>query len=88
MRRETQSLMETSGLSEEVCHNLLYPDAEEHTVRIIKQHLLTPDQRAKLAARFISIEDLLNGRVEGDQGIYDEIFSVWNAKLGRRMFGF
>ena len=85
---EAQTLAQTSGLPFEACYQLLNPDREEDTVGIIKQHLRTEEQRRRLAERDITIEDLLNGRVEGDQSIYDDVFSVWNEKLGRKMFGF
>ncbi len=72
--REVQGLMRSSGLPEEVCYTLLYPDREEHTVDIVKQYL--------------RIEDLLNGRYGGDDepGV-EAIYGAWNAKLGRKMFG-
>lgn len=62
-------------------------DSEEYLVAAIKRHLLTEDQRRRLYDLRLSIEDLLNGRVEGDQGIYDEVFDVWNAALGWKAFG-
>src|SRR5260370_8484168 len=63
--REVQGLMRSSGLPEEVCYTLLYPDREEHTVDIVKQHLRTSEQKAWLDTRDLSIEDLLNGRYGG-----------------------
>lgn len=63
---------------------------EEYLVLFIKKYLRTPEQKALLDARDISIEDVLNGRIEGaDQdGIYNMLFEDWNAKLGFRGFGF
>ncbi len=58
--------MRSSGLPEEVCYTLLYPDPEEHTVDIVKQYLRTSEQKAWLDAHDLSIEDLLNGRYGGD----------------------
>lgn len=72
----------------DACYLLLNSDNEGDTVGVIKRHLLTAEQWRKMSARTLSIEDLLNGRVEGDQGIYDEVFGEWNAKLGRKLFGF
>src|SRR5260370_30767705 len=63
--REVQGLMRSSGLPEEVCYTLLYPDREEHTVDIVKQHLRTSEQKAWLDAHDLSVEDLLNGRYGG-----------------------
>src|SRR5260370_7370339 len=60
--REVQGLMRSSGLPEEVCYTLLYPDREEHTVDIVKQYLRTSEQKAWLDAHDLSIEDLLNTR--------------------------
>jgi len=65
-------------------------DKEEYLVAAIKRYLRTPEQKAILDARDISIEDVLNGRIEGaDQDdIYNMLFNDWNAKLGFRGFGF
>jgi hypothetical protein len=63
-------------------------DDEPYLVAAIKKYLRTPEQKAIMAARDITIEDLLNGRVEGDQSIYDSIFKEWNATLGEKIFGF
>src|SRR5260370_22849220 len=63
--REVQGLMRSSGLPEEVCYTLPYPDREEHTVDIVKQYLRTSEQKAWLDAHDLSIEDLLNGRYGG-----------------------
>src|SRR5260370_40129773 len=60
--------MRSSGLPEEVCYTLLYPDREEHTVDIVKQYLRTSEQKAWLDAHDLSIEDLLNGRYGGGDG--------------------
>ena len=65
-------------------------DKEEYLVAAIKRYLRTPEQKAMLDARDISIEDVLNGRIVGaDQDdIYNTLFEDWNAKLGFRGFGF
>lgn len=64
-------------------------DREEYTVELIKRYLMPEALWALFAERHISIEDVLNGRVEGDdqQQLYDHIFHVWNSQLGRRAFG-
>ena len=86
--REVQGLMRSSGLPEEVCYTLLYPDREEHTVDIVKQYLRTSEQKAWLDAHDLSVEDLLNGRYGGDdESGVEAIYGAWNAKLGRKMFG-
>lgn len=78
--REVQGLMRASGLPEEVCYTLLYPDREEHTVDIVKQYLRTSEQKAWLDAHDLSIEDLLNGRYGGDDepGV-EATYGAWNA---------
>lgn len=65
-------------------------DKEEYLVAAIKRYLRTPEQKAMLDARDISIEDVLNGRIEGEDqdDIYNALFNDWNAKLGFRGFGF
>jgi len=64
-----------------------FDTGEEYTVAAIKQHLLSEEHRKLLYDRKLSIEDLLNGRVEGDQTIYETIFADWNTKLGWKEFG-
>ncbi len=65
-------------------------DSEPELVRFIKDRLLTDTQRARLAEWHVSVEDLLNGRVPGpgDEAKYAWFFDQWNAKLGRKEFGF
>lgn len=60
---------------------------EAYLVAAIKKHLLTAPQRRRLYELDLTIEDLLNGRVEGDQSVYTEMFSPWNDTLGWREFG-
>lgn len=62
---------------------------EEYVVPLIKKYLRTPEQRAYLAAEDFSIEDMLNGRVEGDaqQNFVALTYLDWNAKLGYKCFG-
>ncbi len=64
-------------------------DKEEYLVAAIKRYLYTSEQKQLLDARNISIEDVLNGRIEGaDQdSIYNMLFDDWNAKLGFQGFG-
>lgn len=54
---------------------------EGDVVAFIKRHLLSEEHRHLMFIRNVSIEDVLNGRVEGDQSIYDVLFLDWNAKL-------
>lgn len=63
---------------------------EHYLVSQIRHVLLTPEQKVKLNQWGISIEDLLNGRVEGrDQDEkYSYFFDAWNNRLGRREFGY
>jgi len=72
-----QVWFEASGRCQDECY----------LVTAIKKYLLTEAERKRLFERDVSIEDLLNGRVEGDQGIYAEMFDAWNALLGWREFG-
>jgi hypothetical protein len=62
-------------------------DDERYLVAAIKLHLRSPEQKRWLDANDISIEDVLNGRVEGGtpQEVLD-MFEDWNAKLGFRCF--
>lgn len=67
-----------------------YGENEAYLVLAIKQHLLTEDQKRALFDRNVSIEDVLNGRVENDpDGSFENsLFSSWNATLGWREFGY
>ena len=67
-----------------------YNEAEHYLVDAIKRHLLTSQQHTFLSTHSISIEDMLNGRVEGyfEQTTCDQIFEEWNKKLGWKEFGF
>jgi len=59
---------------------------EEHTVAVIRSYLLTEPQRIWLFQRNISIEDILNGRVEGGLPEVAALFRDWNEKLGGEYF--
>lgn len=63
---------------------------EEYVVPLIKKYLRTPEQRATMNELDISIEDMLNGRVEGEaaQAFVAETFTAWNAKIGYKQFGY
>jgi hypothetical protein len=64
-------------------------DDESYLVAAIKKHLRTSAQKIWLDDHDISIEDLLNGRVEGDlMNEVRDIFDDWNKKLGFHSFGF
>lgn len=76
--------------SEEEFARFDQPDTEERdTIPFIKRYLLTEEQRVRLFHRDVSIEDLLNGRVENDPdaSFVSEFFADWNAKLGYGAFG-
>jgi len=62
---------------------------EHYLVEAITKHLLTPPQRAWLHREALSIEDMLNGRIEGNlrQKYAQQIFDEWNQKLGFKHFG-
>ncbi len=68
--------------------SLVSPDSEEQTIRFIRKHLLTTQQSRQLYDRNLTVADLVNGRVEGDQTIYATMFDAWNGKLGKKYFGF
>lgn len=73
----------------EAYDNLIQNYEEEYQlVNFIRRFLLTREQRDKLEEWDITVEDLLNGRIEGDfDGVkYNYFFEVWNAKLDRKAF--
>lgn len=62
---------------------------EVYLVRFIKQYLLTPAQKARLAAQDIDIPDILNGRVLETKMVaarVNDMFRDWNARLGHEAF--
>jgi hypothetical protein len=61
-------------------------DDEHYQVARIKAHLLTVAQKQYLYEHNVSIEDMLNGRIEGDVSPYMDMFRDWNTKLGRKVF--
>lgn len=64
---------------------------EEHVVPLIKKYLRTQEQKLFLVEHDITIEDVLNGRVEhfdGYEQFREAMFADWNAKLGKKHFGF
>lgn len=63
---------------------------EEYVVPLIKKYLRTPEHKKMLDALDISIEDMLNGRVEGEEKheVVEAMFAVWNQTLGYKRFGY
>lgn len=61
---------------------------EEHqVVSVIRVHLLTLEQRKFLFENGLSIEDLLNGRVNGNLNKkIAEMYKDWNDKIGEKYF--
>jgi hypothetical protein len=66
------------------------PDEDEATaIEAIKLNLLTEEQRRWLFDNGLDVADILNGRFGGSlEDDANAIFAEWNAKLGRREFGF
>lgn len=62
---------------------------EEYVVPLIKKYLRSDEQRQEMAKYDISIEDMLNGRVEGEEAhnFVALAFLDWNKKLGYLQFG-
>jgi hypothetical protein len=87
--KEAEEMSQFSGIPWESCRLLIDGTGEEYTVAIIKRHLRTDAQKAWLLTNDISIEDMLDGRVEGDDNMNktDAMFKEWNTRLGRKMFG-
>ena len=62
---------------------------EEYFVQAINKILLTASQRDFLADQHLQIADVLNGRFYGHQeASVLAIFDDWNARLGRKEYGF
>jgi hypothetical protein len=65
-----------------------FPD-EQYEVAAIKRHLLTDKHRQVMTHYDLSIEQMLNGRVEGEvpQAASYSIYHDWNRQLGYYQFG-
>ena len=63
-------------------------DKEEYLVAAIKKYLRTPEQKVKMDAADITIEEILNGRVAGveNQQLVREILNQWNVVAGEKFF--
>lgn len=84
---EAEKMELYSGIPKEACYQLLEPDKEEDTVKVIKEHLRTPLHKLAMDQTDVSIEDMLNGRFTQAQGLTVKlIFTAWNKKLGKEVF--
>jgi len=61
-------------------------DDEHYQVARIKQYLRTPEQKKILDEHDWSIENILNGRIEGDMSLINVMLQDWNKKLEREIF--
>jgi hypothetical protein len=90
LHAKAEQLQKSSGLALADCSRLLYPQEEADTVQIIRKQLLTQEDRKLMFDLDISVEDILDGRVEGEEA--DEasklIMKHWNERLGMNIFGF
>lgn len=88
-----QALHSPIPLTEEQIQFIFTPEFEwcdeKWMVAGIKKYLRTPKQKMWMEAFDYSIEDMLNGRIEGEfaQANCDIIFAQWNDRLGRKVFG-
>ncbi len=87
---DARAMTAFSGIPEEDCFRLLNPDTERDTEQVVKHYLMTPIQKQWLFDNDYSLDDIFSGRVEGDerQAQVDEFFTIWNTRLGRKVFGF
>lgn len=62
---------------------------ESYLVQAIKKYLRTDRHKQTMNAFDFTIEDMLNGRIEGHnaQAAAERIFEDWNAKIGHKHFG-
>ena len=65
-------------------------DSEEYLVKAIRRYPLSPQELAWLYEQDVSVEDMLNGRVEGEarKVWVDATFERWNGLLGAKVFGY
>jgi hypothetical protein len=62
-------------------------NSEASLMQAIRLYLRTPEHKSVLDALDISIEDILNGRVEGgNPPQVKEILTSWNYRLGFQAF--
>ena len=64
-------------------------DSEQYAVAAIKRHLCHSLHKQFMEAFDFTIEDMLNGRVQGNDARIrrDMIFASWNKQLGFHYFG-
>jgi len=62
-------------------------DQEHQLVSAIKLHLVSPSDNRIIEQERSSIEDMLNGRVEGGAEWVSKMYERWNSFLGFRCFG-
>lgn len=84
---KTAQRMWTKDMWEETCG---FYDSEQYVVSAIRQHLLSEEHRQEMFNRNVTISDVLNGRVEGEDAeeFTGRLFADWNAKLGWHQFGY
>lgn len=63
---------------------------EEYLVGAINKHLRTNEDRALLYKHDISIEDILNGRVSGEERhkVVEDMMARWNIEIGAPHFSY
>lgn len=73
---------------EQICEEFRNDFPEEHyLVKAIKLHLMSQSDKRIIEQQNSSIEDMLNGRVSGDNAWKRQMYDRWNAFLGFRCFG-
>lgn len=60
---------------------------EHYLVAAIKLHLMSQADKRIIEQQNSSIEDMLNGRVEGNTTWVQQMYERWNSLLGFRCFG-
>lgn len=61
---------------------------EHYLVSAIEKYLLTEEQRELMFKNNLTIEKMLNGRYMGlVSGMVQDIYNLWNDKLGFKAFG-
>jgi hypothetical protein len=62
---------------------------EQYMVEFLKRYVITPEQLEEIRSREYEVADLLTGRFRGtDEEWLEGLFADWNAKLGKKHFGY
>ena len=90
VQEQARGMSEFSGIPYDDCFLLINPDSERDIENVVKRRLLDQSKKQWLFDNDLSLDDVFSGRIEGEekQAYANLWFAEWNAKLGKKVFGF